>query len=211
MVDADTLMRFIRIFSELSNQIRYASQKRVLVEIALIKLCRPSMETNMDSVLDRIRVMEDKIEQGIVARPASGSRQAAVNGAATQTIPEAPKVKPRKAAPEDLQQVKTQWRTIVGQTQGMFKTFLHTSVPKYNGQTGEPKLYVEFTNTLAQNYVDNPEAKKELEDLIVQKIGKYVEVEFLLTQSSSVQGLAEISVDDILESKIHMDVVIEDE
>lgn len=211
MVDADTLMRFIRIFSELSNQIRYASQKRVLVEIALIKLCRPSMESNMDSVLDRIRVLEDKIEQGIVALPAAGSPQAAVNAAATQTIPEVPKVKPRKAAPEDLQQVKTQWRTIVGQTQGMFKTFLHTSVPKYNGQTGEPRLYVEFTNTLAQNYIDNPEAKKELEDLIMEKIGKYVEVEFLLTQSSTIQGLAEISVDDILESRIHMDVVIEDE
>ncbi len=51
-------MRYIRIFSDLSNQIRFATQKRVLVEIALIKLCRPAMETNLDSVLDRIRVLE---------------------------------------------------------------------------------------------------------------------------------------------------------
>ena len=43
--DGTTLMRYIRIFSELSNQLRYASQKRVLVEVALIKLTRPSMET----------------------------------------------------------------------------------------------------------------------------------------------------------------------
>ena len=39
MTDSDTLMRYIRIFSDLSNQIRFATQKRVLVEIALIKLC----------------------------------------------------------------------------------------------------------------------------------------------------------------------------
>lgn len=52
MTDIDTLMRYIRVFSELSNQIRFATQKRVLVEIALIKLCRPAMETNLDSVLD---------------------------------------------------------------------------------------------------------------------------------------------------------------
>ena len=39
-------MRFIRIFSELSNQIRYASQKRVLIELALIKLTKPQMEPN---------------------------------------------------------------------------------------------------------------------------------------------------------------------
>ena len=36
MLDVETLMRYIRIFSDLSNQIRYATQKRVLVEIALI-------------------------------------------------------------------------------------------------------------------------------------------------------------------------------
>ena len=39
--DGTTLMRYIRIFSELSNQLRYASQKRVMVEVALIKLTRP--------------------------------------------------------------------------------------------------------------------------------------------------------------------------
>mgnify|MGYP000470666594 FL=1 len=47
-------MRYIRIFSELSNQLRYASQKRVMVEVALIKLTRPSMEPNLDSVLQRL-------------------------------------------------------------------------------------------------------------------------------------------------------------
>ena len=52
MIEVETLMRYIRVFSELSNQMRYATQKRVLVEIGLIKLCRPAMETNLDSVLD---------------------------------------------------------------------------------------------------------------------------------------------------------------
>ncbi len=63
MVDVETLMRYIRIFSDLSNQIRYATQKRVLVEIALIKLCRPAMETNLDSVLDRLRVLEQRMDE----------------------------------------------------------------------------------------------------------------------------------------------------
>lgn len=50
MINGETLMRFIRIFSELSNQIRYASQKRVLIELALIKLTKPQMEPNLDSI-----------------------------------------------------------------------------------------------------------------------------------------------------------------
>lgn len=59
-IEDDTLMRYIRIFSELGGQIRYASQKRVQVEVAFIKLCRPAMETNTDVLLDRIRVLEEE-------------------------------------------------------------------------------------------------------------------------------------------------------
>ena len=54
LVEADVLMRYIRIFSELSNQVKYSSQKRILIEIAIIKLCKPAMETNMDSITDRL-------------------------------------------------------------------------------------------------------------------------------------------------------------
>ena len=36
MVEPETLIRYIRIFSELSSQIRYAAQKRILLEIAII-------------------------------------------------------------------------------------------------------------------------------------------------------------------------------
>ncbi len=61
-IEDDTLMRYIRIFSELGGQIRYASQKRVQVEVAFIKLCRPAMETNTDVLLDRIRVLEQEFE-----------------------------------------------------------------------------------------------------------------------------------------------------
>ena len=54
MVDTDILMRYIRIFSELSNQIRYAVQKRILIEIAVIKLCKPEMEKDYRSEERRV-------------------------------------------------------------------------------------------------------------------------------------------------------------
>ena len=41
MIETDMLLRYIRIFSELSGQLRYATQKRVMLEVALIKLCTP--------------------------------------------------------------------------------------------------------------------------------------------------------------------------
>ena len=207
MVDDATLMRFIRIFSELSNQIRYASQKRVLVEIALIKLCRPAMEQDTTSMLERIRVLERKISEGVLVSEAS------VKAGSKSTIKEEPKAPapPPKAAPEDIQKVKSEWRMIVGQTSGALKAYLQSAIPKYNGQTGEDKLYVEFTEGMAARHVEKPETKAEIEDIILKRIGKRVEVEMLLTNEKKVEGLAEISVDDILKDKVKMDVEVDND
>ena len=215
MVDADTLMRYIRVLSELSNKLRYAAQKRVMVEIGLIKLCKPAMETNLDSVLDRIRILEEKMEQGISVMPGQNMNSGNMSGGAYPDpgdyFEKTEARKPEKAAPEDLQRVKNSWRSIVGQTEGMFKSFLSTAVPKYNGNTGENKLYVEFTNDLAQNCVNDPAKKELLEEIITQQIGKSVEVELVLKKGETHQNLAEISVDDILKQAVHMDIVVEDE
>ena len=216
LIDTDTLMRYIRVLSELSNNLRNATQKRVLVEVGLIKLCKPAMETNLDSVLDRLRVLEEQMEKGIpMAAVQSLPGYAGMNDGIlvqpTQAAPSAPEKKPETAAPEDLQRIKENWKNIVMQTQGMFKTFLTTAVPKYNGNTGENKLYVEFSNDLAQTCVDDPDKKQLLEDLILQMTGKTVELEMLLKKTNMHQDLAEISVDDILKQTVHMNIVVEEE
>ena len=211
MLDVETLMRYIRIFSDLSNQIRYATQKRVLVEIALIKLCRPAMETNLDSVLDRLRVLEQRMDerpvQQVIVQQGSG-KIPAETGAVQES---AGNKAPAKAAPEDLQKIVAGWRVITGQTTGMFKQMLQKSVPKYNSETGEPVLYVEFQDFLGQSYVDNSEAKKELQDIITAQTGKTVEIQMLVADKHQHTNLANITVDQAIKNNIHMDVVIEED
>ena len=211
MLDVETLMRYIRIFSDLSNQIRYATQKRVLVEIALIKLCRPAMETNLDSVLDRLRVLEQRMDERPVQQVIvqQGSGKMPVETGAVQEA--AGNKAPAKAAPEDLQKIVAGWRVITGQTTGMFKQMLQKSVPKYNSETGEPVLYVEFQDFLGQSYVDNPEAKKELQDIITAQTGKTVEIQMLVADKHQHTNLANITVDQAIKNNIHMDVVIEED
>ena len=211
MVDVDTLMRYIRVLSDLSGQMRYAAQKRVMVEIGLIKLCKPSMEQNLDSVLDRLRILEEKVENGIPMAPPTEERGKAELFGQEVKEPEGTEKKPEKAAPEDLQYIKNNWNMIVGQTSGMFKSFLSTAVPKYNGATGENRLYVEFTNDLAQGCAQDPEKKELLEQIIARQTGKSVEVEMVVRRINAPRELAEISVDDILKKEVHMDVVVEEE
>ena len=71
LAKGEQLMRYIRIFSELSNQIRYAAQKRVMIEIALIKLCKPEMEQDYGSLAQRVAQLEQKLEQWAFVQAAS--------------------------------------------------------------------------------------------------------------------------------------------
>ena len=206
MTDVDTLMRYIRIFSELSNQIRFATQKRVLVEIALIKLCRPAMETNLDSVLDRIRVLEQKIDERPVQQVVVRSQ-----GETEMTAEPVQQKPPQKAAPEDLQKIVASWKVIVGQTTAAFKQALLHSVPKYNGETGEPVLFVEFQTPLGRLYPDDSEAKQELQDIIEKQIGKSIELHMLVAEDHQQTNLTRVTVDQAIRDNIHMDIVVEED
>lgn len=219
-VEVDTLLRYIRVLSELSNQLRYTTQRRVLVEIGLVKLCRPQMEVCQDALLERIRVLEGKLEEWennppvqIAVQPGAVMYSGAAGNdpAAVQSKAASKKEKPPVAASEDLQRIRADWRALVGQTDGMLKTMLNTAIPKYNGATGENKLFVEFTNPLAQNYVDRPDARLLMEEIIAKRYGKTVEVEMRIAGQNQTQGLSEISVDEQIREKIHMDVVVEEE
>ena len=219
MVDDETLIHYIRVLSELSGQLRYAAQKRVLVEVALVKLCKPQMEQNLESVLERLRILEEKMERGIpmmvtnapgAGNGSAGGSGAAGNGyAAAETSQSAPA--PVKAAPADLQRISASWKAIVGQTSGMFRQFLQSAVPKYNSETGDAKLFVEFADQLASIYVERPEAADEIRTIIEQMTGKTVEVQLILADQHANAALSTISVDDALTQAIHGIPVEEDD
>ena len=124
MLSMDQIIRYIHIFSELSGQIRYAAQKRILVEIALIKLCKPEMETDQEAVLDRIRQVEEKVENGIVVTAA----QMPAGAPGAQGVPQAGVAKPKpqlpKAVPEDIQEIVRKWPAIVGNAENPMKMYL---------------------------------------------------------------------------------------
>ena len=208
MVESGTLMRYIRIFSELSGQIRYASQKRVLVEIALIKLCRPQMETGLDSILDRVRVLEEKLEQGSFVPAGSAAVPRAEAGLEGEETEEPPVL---RAAPEDLKEIRTQWKMIVGRTAPPLKIYLQSAVPKYDGATGEAKLFLLFRDKTAQLYVNRPEKIEEIRQAIRETVRKDVDVEILLSDGADRRGLADIPVEELLREAVRMPVEIEED
>lgn len=169
MVDADRIVRYIHIFSELSGQIKYASQKRILVEIALIKLCKPDMEVSREALIDRIRQVEDKVENGVVVAVAEGA--APVQGA---TAPQKPRPELPKAIPEDIKAIVSKWPAIVGSAENPMKMHMKTAKLSLGGDN---RLLLVMEDGVSSDYfTQNPSNKEQLQLLLADFSGKEVEV-----------------------------------
>lgn len=201
MLEPEVLMRYIRIFSDLSNQVKYSSQKRILIEIALIKLCKPEMESTEDALVDRIARLEQKMAEGI---PVAAVSQAA-SAVAVQEI-EAPKKKLEvpKAIPEDVEQVVRGWKSLVQDMSGLIRGYLRQVTLSLGGDN---VLLLVTDDTVAADVLNTPEHRAEISDTIAEYIGKRVEIK--IEQNQTDRPIAESYVD--LSQVINMDIEIEDD
>lgn len=206
MVDMDQIIRYIRIFSDLSGQIKYASQKRILVEIALIKLCRPAMEVSQDALLDRVRAVEEKLEKGVFVSSAGPQAPDSGREAGAGTVrTDKPKPQLPKAIPEDVQKIVTKWPSIAGSADNPMKMYLKMAKLSLGGDN---KLLMVVEDGPASDYfTQHPENKELLVRMISEFAGREVDV---TVQSMAADSNFEDSYVD-LSKVIHMEIEEEDE
>lgn len=220
MIEVDMLLRYIRIFSELSGQMKYATQKRVLLEVALIKLCTPAMEVNTDSLLDRIRAVEEKLEQGLsevqekvvyvnaADMPDAGGAVAGMEtggragSAAGRVKPELP-----AAIPEEVQDVVKNFRSIADETSAPMSTYLKQARLSLGGDN---RLMVVFPDSIGAAIVGREDHKQELESVIEQRIGKKVEVEVRQVEDGRRFEDTFVDLEKQMKSVINMEITVED-
>ena len=130
LADTETLIRYIRILSDLSGNLRFASQKRVLTEVAMIKLCKPQMDTEQDitTLKDRIANIEAQLEKGIVAAPQQTQSVPETVQAADEKTASTPKIMP-KAIGEDVKAVLGRWRDVSAMCDPVMRNMLDQCRP----------------------------------------------------------------------------------
>lgn len=200
MIDSDTLMRYIRVFSDLTNQIKYSTQKRVLLEIALIKLCKPQMETGADTLLERIRAIEKQLEDGIPETPV---RERIVYVSDEEHMAEKKKPELPKALNEDVKAVARDFRVLINDASPMLRNYLkraRLSVGECN------HLMIVLPDAVSAGVVGSEAHKEEIRTLIEQKVGKQIELD--VRQVEEGRRFEDSFVD--IEQFIKMDITVED-
>ena len=207
--DMDTIMRYIRAFSELSSQLRFGVQKRILIEMTLIKLCKPQMEQNEDSLLDRVRILEEhdirseeiieQIRSGrISVAPINGTMQASTSGVVEQ------KKVLERAVPDEIQFIVKNWGRFVSKFPSPAKVYMQVAPSPKLSLGNDGILQIVFSDEIRAETVKHEQ--KEIEAFLSGEMQKQVSVEIRYLTPS--EHFEENYID--LQA-INFDIVTEDE
>lgn len=210
-VEEALLIRYIRILSELLERIRYATSKRVLVEVELMKLCKPQMETDSHSLADRVRQLEKKLEQLVQTGVQSPqpvqervSRQPRTEDSEKNTMAQLhEKFPPAKV--EELTSLAENFREVKRNLSTQMKWSLQKAVLTVNEEgTALRLIFPKEMNIESGYFLEKPERIEILKQELMRQSGREVELEVCVMNSDQEEQ------DMINLDCIHMEVQIED-
>lgn len=194
----EQIIRYIHIFSDLANQIKYASQKRVLVEIALIRLCKPAMDQDNAAVLGRIDEMEKKISEGNFV-------VAAQDAEPQKPRQERPKVQLPKSIPADIEKIARNWSQIIRVPDDFPLTNALSRVKPTLGRDGNLVLKLDAGDLVAE-LLKRENVKEKLSQMFSDVTGK--EIIFTIEEAADHVEFTDGTID--ITKNINADIDTED-
>ena len=190
-----TLMRYIEVLSGLKNELRNSTDKRVIIELALIKLIEPTSESTDAAVLQRLEQLESELNQqervlngmnvdAILSKVNQAvSSGAVVQGSATDAAQRKEALENKKkelldAMPEDIKEIASRWNEVCSLIKdGMSRaTFSNREKVGVSYSDNEIRLLFYRHMDYTQFYAPYFEFQKTIEEAIEKLIGKHVKV-----------------------------------
>ena len=102
----DRILRVLEIFAETENNLKYTPSERVLFETAAVKATKPSTDYNIDALLSRITLLEEKINSGNITVSSNTSVIKTVEPNKEKPVSVKPEEKPLTFKDADITQVQ---------------------------------------------------------------------------------------------------------
>ena len=182
----ELIIRYIRILSELSNRIRYASQKRLLVEVEIIKMCKPEMETDYSSLLNRVANIEQQLESGVYVQ--AGPEPA--NDSETAEEPALSAAVLEKAMTEDVRRIAESWRDVMARQGIVMRNALTTAKPTV---TENGILKIVFKSSMDRTMMEESRYRGPLQRTLDELVGKAVTFEFDCAEDGKMNSVIDIT------------------
>lgn len=188
-VSKEKLLKIIYTLSELENDMKWSSQKSVLFEVAMIKLCQPIEESGSQSLEDlnnRVLKLEKQVSEGNFTTPKN----------TVQNTEKAPKEEKKKATEKiDLKKLNISklefWPKLINNLKEQRKMLLATNLLNTTATLiNDMTVGIVFENGLTpfiKSIMERPENMQELTKLISIECGKEMRVKLLDNQDAILQ------------------------
>lgn len=187
-ISKERLLQIIYTLSELENEIKWSSQKAVLFEVAMIKLCAPEQNkvssSGLEDINNRITQLEKKVEQGIISKQTEKNVKNN-NSNATQSNVEIKKSKPIDFSKLNISKLEF-WPKIVNELKENRKMLLATNLMNTIATLiNDMTVGIVFQNGLTpfvKSIMERPENMQELTKLVSIECGKEMRIKLLDNQ-----------------------------
>lgn len=213
-ISMEAILRYIHILSELTSQLRYSSQKRILIEVALIRLCKPQTQTDINSVTERVRIVEEKVNSGGAGLDIDELRTqieeiamknaAGLGGGTVEPIKKPPLP---AALPEDVKELNNRWRDVMrllGEPNCSYYNMARRSL----GADG--RLILAWVDGYEYDSAMRPDVVEALRNAIEQVIHKQVDIDFRREQDKRVIDNTYPDISKMVDIEIEIDDTEED-
>ncbi len=185
---SDMLMRDIRLLSELTGSVRQAAAPRVVLEVGLIRLCKPEMESDNSSLASRMDGIERKIEKGVAIAPAASQQ-----GGTWRDGPPPDMVEEKRPLPdavsEDIEKLVANWDMVVSRVGAPISVYLRHATPTLS-DSGQLQIFFDDggdgQGTLGYDSLrpDMP-SRKQLQEAFDEAAGAHVDFTVEINRSAT--------------------------
>lgn len=175
MFELESIFRYINILGELQNRMKFSNQKRILLEMYMIRLVKPQMDKDLTAITERVRDLEAEVE-GLKSGAISVSVSAGSVPMQAAPVAAEPVKKLDAALPEDIERIVRGWEELKGRTGFMLRGLLANARPSL-GEGG--KLLVCLPDAFLAEALKSDDHKDELSSLFNEYAGKEVRYEII--------------------------------
>ena len=187
--DKNNIIRCINILSELDNEAKWSANPRILLEVALVKMCRTGVDESLEGILTRISKLEYLISKGSFSlkadeKPQTAGLEASTKAAAKKGKAAPPKVKGEAALKSESVDIIQKWPGFIQEIKGRGKirlrTYLSMAKP-IKAESGIIVLSYEKEGIFSKEALELPANKADVEEAALQYFGIPLKVKCIVS------------------------------
>ena len=207
----EKIIKCIHTIGEAQSAAKWATNPRMILEIALIKLCKNTLDVSAEALLERIVTLEQQIATGAVTLQTKSSKQKDTSLPNTNNPKPVSKKSSNKKQmmppTEQIKQIMSHWPEVLEQIKKAGKVVLFGYLTDTIIQRVENDVAIVFENqaTLNKMMVSKKENITLIQDVIHKMVGQQVSIKcYFEKELEQGQSKAQPQAEDKIEKLINM-------